>query len=92
VTANAVMSNYSQDYRTLGVEPGCSVQSLKFARRRLVKLWHPDHFSAPGDKHQAEHRIKEINTAFDRLIDYYRTFGVLPNTTTEEPAPAPTVS
>ena len=71
------MSNFAQDYRTLGVDPGCSLQSLKAARRRLVKSWHPDRFS-DGAKEQAELRIKEINTAFDRLIEYHRNFGVLP--------------
>lgn len=79
------MNNYTQDFRTLGVEPGCSLQSLKSARRRLVKSWHPDRFFG-SDKEQAEQRIKEINTAFDRLIEYHRTHGVLPGGNSEDTA------
>lgn len=74
------MSSHADDYRALGVQPGCSMQALKAARRRLVKSWHPDHFPSGSDKkRQAEERIKTINTAFDRLVDYHRNFGVLPS-------------
>jgi hypothetical protein len=73
------MDDYTPDYRTLGVEPGCSLQTLKSARRRLVKFWHPDRYpSGSATRLRAEERIKDINTAFDRLTDYHRTFGVLP--------------
>lgn len=76
------MSDYLQDYHALGLEPGCNLRALKSARRRLVQSWHPDRFPHPSEaKQHAEQRIKEINTAFDRLIVYHRNFGVLPGHT-----------
>lgn len=74
------MSDYLHDYHTLGLEPGCSLAALKAARRRLVKSWHPDRFpSGSAEKRQAEERIKDINTAFDRLTGYHATYGILPS-------------
>jgi len=73
------MNNYAHDYRILGVSPGCSLQTLKTVRRRLVKSWHPDRYPASAERMRAEERIKEINTAFDRLTKYHDAFGVLPN-------------
>jgi molecular chaperone DnaJ len=32
----------STHYQTLGVDPGASLDEIKEAHRRLVKLWHPD--------------------------------------------------
>lgn len=82
------MIDYAQDYRTLGVEPGCSLQTLKGARRRLVMSWHPDRFPADSsERHRAEEWIKNINTAFDRLVDYHRNFGFLPTPAVSEPPP-----
>jgi hypothetical protein len=72
------VTSYTDDYRTLGVSPNSTVSALRAARRRLVKTWHPDRFPDSGMKRQAEERIKDINTAFDRLIDYYDKFGSLP--------------
>lgn len=77
------MHDHQKDYQTLGLEPDCSLQKLKAARRRLAKVWHPDRFPNGSDmKRQAEERFKEINTAFDRLIAYHQS-GIFP-------APAPT--
>lgn len=86
------MVDYTDDYRLLGISPGCSLQALKAARRRLIKSWHPDHFPAGGDeKKSAEERIKRINAAFDRLVDYHHRHGALPTateTTIQTPSPA----
>jgi hypothetical protein len=73
------MSSYPNDYRTLGTEPGCTLSTLKSARRRMVKSWHPDRFPPGRERHVAEEKIKEINTAFDRLIDYHKSYGALPS-------------
>lgn len=73
------MNDYAYAYRLLGVPPNCSLSVLKAARRRLVKSWHPDHFPAGTEKRrQAEERIKDINTAFEHLLRYYKEFGMLP--------------
>ena len=74
------MSDYTDDYRLLGLAAGCSLQALKAARRRLIKTWHPDRFPNSGDeKRSAEERIKLVNAAFDRLIEHHRAFGSLPS-------------
>lgn len=73
--------HYLQHYRILGVQPGCSFRDLKYAYRRLVKNWHPDHFTVgheSGDLALAEARIKEINKAFLTLSNYYKKNGYLP--------------
>ena len=84
------MDDYAHDYRILGVAPGCSLHVLKAARRRLVKSWHPDrHPSGSATRQHAEERIKDINTAFDRLTQYHTNFGVLPRVTEPPLAYAP---
>ena len=73
--------HYLQHYRILGVQPGCGFRDLKYAYRRLVKNWHPDHFAVgheSGDLALAETRIKEINKAFLTLSNYYKKHGYLP--------------
>lgn len=73
--------HYLHYYQVLGVQPGCSFRDLKYAYRRLVKHWHPDHFTnshESGDLAHAEARIKEINKAFRGLSDYYKKHGCLP--------------
>lgn len=73
--------HYLQHYRTLEIDPGCTMREMKAAYRRLVKNWHPDHFAAgheSGDLALAEARIKEINKAFLTLSNYYKKNGYLP--------------
>src|SRR5580765_114584 len=53
-------------YEVLGLARTCSADDLKGAYRKLVKQHHPD--ANPGD-HQAEHRFKELNEAYDILKD-----------------------
>jgi DnaJ domain len=82
------MNDYTHAYRLLGVPPNCSLQVLKAARRRLVKSWHPDHFAAGTEmRRQAEERTKDINTAFEHLLSYYKKFGALPRSTTVDDVP-----
>jgi curved DNA-binding protein CbpA len=73
------VNTYTRDYYILGVAENCSLDALKAARRRLVKSWHPDRFPTDGEmKRLAEERIKDINTAFEHLIDHYKKYGTLP--------------
>jgi molecular chaperone DnaJ len=53
-------------YETLGVERGASSDQVKTAFRRLAQRFHPD--KNPGDD-QAHERFKEINAAYQILID-----------------------
>jgi molecular chaperone DnaJ len=53
-------------YEVLGCERSASIEEIKGAYRKLAKELHPDR--NPGD-HVCEHRIKEINEAYDVLKD-----------------------
>lgn len=72
---------FLQHYRTLGIEPGCSLAQLKTAYRKLAKAWHPDRYPYPhqaGARATAERRMGEINRAFRLLSEYHRRNGRLP--------------
>lgn len=72
-------NNHFQDYRTLGMEPGCTWKELQTAYRRLVQATHPDRItSISDDKELAEEKLKNINRAFHKLSNYRRNHGVLP--------------
>jgi molecular chaperone DnaJ len=53
-------------YEVLGVQREASIEDIKGAYRKLAKEHHPDRNS--GDQ-SAEHKIKEINEAYDVLKD-----------------------
>ncbi|MGM0588193.1 MAG: J domain-containing protein [Bacteroidota bacterium] len=62
------MGRLEQSYRTLGLQPGASLEEIKRARRRLALKWHPDRHASNDKKlAEAEERIKEINAAFSYL-------------------------
>lgn len=48
------------DYKTLGLQPGASMEDIKMAYKNLAKKHHPDKGGDPE-------KFKEINNAFDRL-------------------------
>jgi molecular chaperone DnaJ len=53
-------------YETLGVAKSCDDKELKVAFRRLAMKYHPDR---NPDDHEAEHKFKEINEAYETLKD-----------------------
>lgn len=54
-------------YKVLGLSPGASDDEIKKAYRNLAKKYHPD--ANPGDK-SAEQKMKEVNAAYDMLINH----------------------
>ncbi len=62
------MDNLDVYYRTVGVQPGTSLQQVKRAYRDLVKVWHPDRFSHdPRLQRRANEQLKTINEAYKVL-------------------------
>ncbi len=53
-------------YKVLGVPTTATDDEVKKAYRRLAKRYHPD--ANPGDK-VAEQRMKEINAAYDQILN-----------------------
>jgi curved DNA-binding protein CbpA len=55
------MSNIDLYYRTLGLKPGASLEEVKLAYRKLVKIWHPDAQADPDLKQRAEAEFLQVN-------------------------------
>lgn len=57
-----------EDYRSLDVRPGASLQEVKESYRELVQVWHPDKHSQNAKLSQRAHRkMVEINLAYERI-------------------------
>jgi DnaJ-class molecular chaperone len=52
-------------YEVLEIPKDASDKDIKDAYRQMAKIWHPDKNKSP----QAEEKFKEINTAYNILID-----------------------
>ncbi len=60
-------------YRTLGLEPSSSIETIRRRYRRLIKEWHPDRFHGQSAKtSEANERLKEIIPAYENLVAFYR--------------------
>ena len=59
-------------YKVLGLDHNASDEEVKMAYRRLAKQYHPD--ANPGDKN-AEQKMKEINAAYDMIINHKETIN-----------------
>lgn len=61
----------SQSYAALGLKAEASAQEVKRAYRKLVSQYHPDKLSSQGLPDEvmemAKRRVREINTAYDRI-------------------------
>lgn len=62
-------------YRILEVPPGASQEQIKARYRQLVRIYHPDRYANPTDRHFVEQKLKEINEAYNALINVERTSG-----------------
>lgn len=56
-------------YEVLGLRRGASVSEVKDAYRKMARTWHPDRYSDPVKKKEAERKMKNINRAYDVLTD-----------------------
>ena len=54
----------SKSYKTLGLEPSCSVQQIKTRFRELIKQFHPDKNKSP----EANSKTREILEAYENIM------------------------
>src|SRR5882724_11772357 len=66
-----VQTATTEAYRTLDLEPGTDLGSVRQAYRLLVKVWHPDRF-ANDPKLQAfsDEKLKDINASYEAIVAY----------------------
>jgi len=62
--------SFKDYYEVLGVDRGATQEEIKKAFRRLALRYHPDR--NPQNQKQSEERFKEINEAYQVLIDESR--------------------
>lgn len=59
-------------YQILGLQKGASSIEIKNSYKKMAREWHPDRFSDPQKKKEAESMMKKINTAYDILGDEHK--------------------
>ena len=58
-------------YEILEVNKSASPEQVRQAYKDLVNIWHPDRVSNnPRLKQKAEDKLKEINTAYEKVNSY----------------------
>lgn len=67
----------AQQYRTLGLEPGASLEEVKQAYRKMAKQYHPDAVAHLGKEFQkmAQDKFKTIQKAYEMLRKELETAG-----------------
>lgn len=82
-------TNWLEQYRILGLEPGCEWSEVHRAYRRLAQSHHPDRFDESSPEfREASNLIIEINQAYGNLSAYYKSHGHLPGQRYSAPAGA----
>jgi formylglycine-generating enzyme required for sulfatase activity len=75
--------NLEESYRTLGLNPGASLQEVRRSYYRLVKFFHPDrHQGSSGLLQKATEETKKINLAYERIR---KIFGATRGSSPEKP-------
>ena len=59
----------SDPYKVLGVSPSATDEEIKTAYRELAKKYHPDNYAGSPIADLASEKMKEINEAYDQLMD-----------------------
>lgn len=59
-------------YEVLGITPNASDEEVKSAYKNLARKYHPDNYSDNPLSDLAEEKMKEINEAYDKIMDERR--------------------
>lgn len=70
--------DYLADYAQLGLQPGCSVETLERIWRLAVRELHPDRAQTGDDTEARTRRLHELTGAYRRLRQFEREHGRLP--------------
>lgn len=70
--------DYLADYARLGLQPGCSLETLERTWRLAVRELHPDRARDDLDGDTRSHRLHELTSAYRRLRQFSREHGRLP--------------
>ncbi len=62
----------SDPYKVLGVSPYDTDEKIKLAYKELAKKYHPDNYDSSPLSDLAEEKMKEINEAYDQIMDERR--------------------
>lgn len=65
-------------YEILGVSPSADDNEIKQAYRNLAKKYHPDRYANSPLAEEASEKMKEINAAYDRILEQRKNFGQSP--------------
>lgn len=63
-------------YRIMGLAPDASERQVKEAYRRLAQQYNPDRFTDPAQKKWAREQLKQIDRAYDAIMNFKRTGSV----------------
>lgn len=69
---------FEKCYSLLNINLDCNWDDLRKTYRLLIKKWHPDQFMDEKEKSLATDKLKDLNTAYKQLADYYKKNGKLP--------------
>ena len=70
--------DYLSDFARLGLQPGCSLETLERTWRRAVSDLHPDRAQDGLDLATRSRRMHELTAAYRRLRNFEREHGRLP--------------
>jgi hypothetical protein len=68
------VSEINAAFQTLGLNSSASLAHAKAAYRKLAKMHHPD-VASPLRRSEAEDRMKQINDAYDTLLEHFASGG-----------------